>query len=77
MGGVFGGPGDDENEGSPGTLFLLNTYSTGDALVIGLPSSSVTIGLVRLNLGAGLVAVLTGIMGGILGGVTTGSTARR
>ena len=47
-----------------------------DALVVGLPNSLVTIGLVILNAGAGLVGVLTGILGGIPEGVTTGSTAR-
>ena len=46
-----------------------------DTLVIGLPNSLVTIGLVRLNSGAGLVGVLTEILG-IPGGVTTDSTAR-
>ena len=52
------------------------TQDTGDTLVVGLPNSLVTIGLVvRLNLGAGLVGVLTGILG-IPGGMTTGSTAR-
>ena len=51
------------------------TRHTGDELVIGLPNSLVTIGLVRLNSGAGLVGVLTEILG-IPGGVTTDSTAR-
>ena len=51
------------------------TRDTGNELVVGLPNSLVTIGLVRLNLGAGLVGVLTEILG-ILGGVTTDSTAR-
>ena len=46
-----------------------------NTLVIGLPNSLVTIGLVRLNSGAGLVGVLTEILG-IPGGVTTDSTAR-
>ena len=46
-----------------------------DTLVIVLPNSLVTIGLVRLNSGAGLVGALTEILG-ILGGVTTGSTER-
>ena len=36
------------------------TQDTGDILVVGLPNSLVTIGLVvRLNLGPGLVGVLT------------------
>lgn len=39
------------------------TRHTGDELVIGLPNSLVTIGLVRLNSGAGLVGVLTEILG--------------
>ena len=55
----------------PGTA----TGHTGHALIIGLPNSLVTIGLVRLNSGAGLIGVLTGILG-IPRGVTTGSTAR-
>ena len=58
------------------------TFDTGaartqdaDTLVIGLPNYLVTLGLVRLNSGAGLVGVLTEILG-ILGGITTDSTAR-
>ena len=56
-------------------LRLLGIHNTEDALVIGLPNSLVTLGLVRLNSGTGLVDVLTEILG-IPGGVTTGSTAR-
>ena len=57
------------------TSFLWNIHNTGDELVIGLPNPFVTIGLVRLNSGAGLVGVLTEILG-IPGGVITDSTAR-
>ena len=56
-------------------LSFSRIHNTGDELVIGLPNSLVTIGLVRLNSGAGLVGVLTEILG-IPGGVTTDSTAR-
>ena len=61
-------------DSSKASEFAVRTRDT-DALVIGLPNSLVTIGLVRLNLGAGLVGVLTEILG-IPGGITTGSTAR-
>ena len=57
------------------TLSVSRIHNTGYELVIGLPNSLVTIGLVRLNSGAGLVGVLTEILG-IPGGVTTDSTAR-
>ena len=50
-------------------------HNTEDTLVVGLSNSLVTIDLVRLNSGAGLLGVLTEILG-IPGGVTTGSTAR-
>ena len=75
---VVGGPGGFacDVHRSLGTLSSSEIYSTGDLLVVGLPNYLVTIGLVRLNSGAGLVGVLAGIMGGIQGGVTTGSTAR-
>ena len=46
---VLFGPGDfDEEHRSTGALLLLNTHSTEDALVVGLPNSLVTISLVRL-----------------------------
>ena len=61
---------------SLGALRSASLHNTGEALVVGLPNSLVTIGLVRLYLGAGPVYVLAGIKGGILGGVTTVSTAR-
>ena len=57
-------------------LSFSQIHNTGDVLVIGLPNSLVTIGLVRLSTSAGLVGVLTGIAGGIPGVVTTGSIAR-
>ena len=50
-------------------------HNVEDRLVASLPNSLVTVGLVRLNSGAGLVGLLTEILG-IPGGVTTGSTAR-
>ena len=73
---VVGGPGGFacDVDRSLGALSSSNIHSTGDALVVGLPNSLVTIGLVCLNSGAGLVGVLTEILG-IPGGVTTGSTA--
>ena len=70
---VVGGPGGFacDVDRSLGTLSSSNIHSTGDALVVRLPNSLVTIGLVRLNLGAGLVGVLTEILE-IPGGVTIG-----
>ena len=60
-----------EPTSDPGTARTRDT----DALVVGLPNSLVTIDLVRLNSGAGLVGVLTEILG-IPGGITTDSTVR-
>ena len=55
----------------------VRTRDTGDALVVGLPNSLVTRGLVRFSLGAGRVVdvALTGILAGIPG--ATGSTGRQ
>ena len=49
-------------------------HNTADELVIGLPNSVVTIGLERINSGAGLVGILAEILA--IPGITTGSTAR-